>query len=105
MSVTSRPNAAAPVTILPSTTQFTAQFVWPVTTTSTSSSIASTIGGSAPLRVPQLLIVVSLSGLDVEPPSWSRTTIVSTPCAFSWGTSAFTVAASSRKSTCETPPG
>ena len=48
MSVTSRPADAAPVTILPSMRQLTAQFVWPVTTTSTSSSIASTIGGSAP---------------------------------------------------------
>ena len=68
MSVTSRPWCAAPVTILPSISQLTAQLVWPVTTTSIASSIRSTIGGSAPVRVPHWLIVVSFSGLEVVPP-------------------------------------
>ncbi len=51
MSVTSRPWEAAPVTTLPSMTQLTAQFVWPVMTTSISSSIIGTIGGIAPVAV------------------------------------------------------
>ena len=38
-------------------------------------------------------------------PRGGATTIVSTPCALSSGTSAFTVSASSRKSTCEMPAG
>ena len=40
-----------------------------------------------------------------KPPWWSRSTIVSTPCAFSSGTRAFAVSASSRKSSPATPDG
>ena len=109
MSVMSRPADAAPVTILPSMTQFTAQLVCPVTTTSISSSIRSTIGGNAPETFAQRLIVsgepAPLAALLVDPPSWSRTTIVSAPRRFSSGTSALTVSASSKKSTCEIPAG
>ena len=54
--------------------------------------------------MPHELIVVSFSGFEVEPPWWSRTMIVSTPCCLSFGTSAFTVS-SSAKATCEIPAG
>ncbi len=56
MSVMMRPCEAAPVTTLPSMMQLTAQLVWPVMTMSIASSMAATIGGSAPVGLSQLLI-------------------------------------------------
>ena len=108
----SRPCEAAPVTTLPSITQLTAQFVWPVTTTSISSSIAATIGGRAPVGLTQLLTAscpgaapAPFPAVETLPPSWSRTMIVSTFCFFSSATAAFAVSASWRKSTVLMPAG
>ena len=89
MSVMTRPCEAAPVTYLPSMRQSTAQFVWPVTTMSISSSMASTTGddvaasgcrrlsirfGSPPVPGPPAFG-------PTTPPSCRRTTMASTPCA------------------------
>ena len=84
MSVISRPWAAAPVTTLPSMMQLTAQFVWPVMTTSTSSLMRVDDRREAPVGLTQLLIRVGsapapLPAVVVLPPSWRRTTMASTP--------------------------
>ena len=91
-----------PSSTLPSgRTQFTAQFVWPVTTTSTSESSPSTRSRIVPEGWAQLLYAVSepapLLLAFTFPPSCRSTMIVSTPCSFNTGTSAFTVSASSKK--------
>ncbi len=107
MSVTSRPWEAAPVTTLPSNTQLTAQLVWPVTTTSISLSIRSTTSMIGPDGLTQLLMSDRLPPVPpvTEPPSWSRTTMASTPRCLRNGTSALTESASSLKSTVAMPAG